>query len=83
MKSGSRPFDDVDDFQVIKRLAEAADWVAVSGALNVKDISADGRTKCVARVLSFVDVSVLRHLRVVVNSGNGMAAVPTFDAIAA
>ena len=82
VKSGSRPLDDVDDFQVIKRLAEAADWAEGSGVLNVKDISTEARAKYVARVLSFVDVSALRPLRVVVNSGNG-AAGPSFDAIAA
>lgn len=82
VKSGSRPLDDVDDFQVIKRLAEAADWAEGSGVLDVKDISIDARAKYVARVLSFVDVGALRPLRVVVNSGNG-AAGPSFDAIAA
>ena len=82
VKSGSRPLDDVDDFKVIKHLAEAADWAEGSGVLNVKDISADARAKYVVRVLSFVDVSALRPLRVVVNSGNG-AAGPSFDAIAA
>ena len=81
VKSGSRPLDDVDDFQVIKRLAEAADWAQVSGVLDVKDISVYARSKYVERVLSFVDVSALHPLRVVVNSGNG-AAGPSFDAIA-
>lgn len=82
VKSGSLPLDDVKDFKVIKSLAEAADWAEGTGKLNVKDISADARSKYVARVLSFVDVSALRPLRIVVNSGNG-AAGPTFDAIAA
>jgi len=81
VKSGSRPLDDADDFQVIKRLAEAADWAQGSGVLDVKDISVYARSKYVERVLSFVDVSALRPLRVVVNSGNG-AAGPSFDAIA-
>ena len=82
VKSGSRPLDDVSDFQVIKRLAAAADWAEGTGVLDVKNISIDARTKYVARVLSFVDVGALRPLRVVVNSGNG-AAGPSFDAIAA
>ena len=82
VKSGSRPLDDTNDFQVIKRLAEASDWAEGSGALDVKDISVDARTKYVDRVLSFVDVDALCPLRVVVNSGNGVAG-PSFDAIAA
>jgi phosphomannomutase len=82
VKSGSRPLDDVDDFQVIKRLAETADWAEGTGVLDVNDISVEARAKYVARVLSFVAVDALRPLRVVVNSGNG-AAGPSFDAIAA
>ncbi len=82
VKSGSRPLDDMGDFQVIKRLAETADWAEGSGVLNIKDISVEARAKYVERVLSFVEVDALRPLRVVVNSGNG-AAGPTFDAIAA
>jgi phosphomannomutase len=81
VKSGSRPLDDVDDFQKIKGLAETADWIESSGTLDVKDISVEARTKYVDRVLSFIDVGVLRSLRVVINSGNG-AAGPSFDAIA-
>jgi len=82
VKSGSRPLDDVGDFQVIKRLAEVADWTEGPGVLNLKDISVDARAKYVERVLSFVNMDALRPLRVVVNSGNG-AAGPSFDAIAA
>ena len=82
VKSCSRPLDDVDDFQVIKRLAEMEDWAEGTGVLDVKDISVDAHAKYVERVLSFVEVDALCPLRVVVNSGNG-AAGPSFDAIAA
>jgi phosphomannomutase len=82
VKSGSRPLDDANDFQLIKRLAEAADWAEGPGILDVKDISVDARAKYVEQVLSFIAVGVLSPLRVVVNSGNG-AAGPSFDAIAA
>jgi len=81
VKSGSRPLDDTGDFQVIKCLAEAANWAEGTGNLDVKDISVDARAKYVKRVLSFIDVGALRPLRLVVNSGNG-AAGPSFDAIA-
>ena len=82
VKSGSRPLDDAEDLQVIKCLAESANWAEGLGVLDVKDISVDARTKYVERVLSFISVGALRPLRVVVNSGNG-AAGPSFDAIAA
>ena len=82
VKSCSRPLDYVEDFQMIKHLAETVDWIKGSGVPDVKDISVDAREKYVERVLSFVDVEALRPLRVVVNSGNG-AAGPSFDVIAA
>ena len=82
VKSGSRPLGDADDFQVIKCLAEAANWGEGPGVLDVKDVSVDARKKYVERILNFISVGALRPLRVVVNSGNG-AAGPSFDAIAA
>ena len=82
VKSGSRPLDDTDDFQVIKALAGSADWLAVARSGLVFDKSEEARSKYVDQVLSFVNVDALRPLKVVVNSGNG-AAGPTFDAIAA
>lgn len=81
VKSASRPLDDADDFQIIKHLAEVADWTEGPGVLDIKDISVEARTKYVRQVLSFIDLGTLRPLRVVINSGNG-AAGPTFDAIA-
>ena len=45
-----------------------------------KDISTEARKKYVKKVLSFVNVSKLRSMKMVVNCGNG-AAGPTFDAI--
>ena len=82
VKSGSRPLDDTDDFQVIKMLAGSADWSVGLRSGQVVDKSVEAHAKYVDQVLSFVDVDVLRPLKVVVNSGNG-AAGPTFDAIAA
>ena len=73
--------DDADDFQVIKALAELADWSPTLRSGRLIDKSAEARIKYVNQVLSFVDVDALRPLKVVVNSGNG-AAGPTFDAIA-
>ena len=82
VKSGSRPLDDIHDFQVIQMLAGSADWSVALRSGQVVDKSVDARAKYVDQVLSFVDVDALCPLKVVVNSGNG-AAGPTFDAIAA
>ena len=82
VKSGSRPLDDTNDFQVIKALAGSADWSSASRSGSLIDKSVEARAKYVDKVLSFVDVDALRPLKVVVNGGNG-AAGPTFDAIAA
>ena len=81
VKSGSRPLDDAEDFQPIKKLASSQDWqeVAITGTL--RDMSTVARDLYVDRVLSFLQVEDLKPLRIVVNSGNG-AAGPTFDAIA-
>ncbi len=44
-------------------------------------VACDNRQAYVAKVLSFVDLTALRPLTIVVNAGNG-AAGPTFDALA-
>ena len=81
VKSGSRPLDDADDFQVIKALAGSQEWLSVAEIGKELDRSGEARKAYVDRVLSFVDVKALRPLKIVVNSGNG-AAGPTFDALA-
>ena len=47
----------------------------------IQDISKGARKKYVQRVLSFLNHSNLKPLKIVANSGNGTAG-PTFDAIA-
>lgn len=81
VKSGSRPLDDASDFQPIRALAEAGVWSHGLSLGRVINRSRDAREKYVNRVLSLVDVTALRPLKIVVNSGNG-AAGPTFDVIA-
>jgi phosphomannomutase len=81
VKSGSRPLDDKDDFQVIKTLAENETWVENKSKGSVQDISKGARKKYVQRTLSFLNHSNLKPLKIIVNSGNG-AAGPTLDAIA-
>ena len=81
VKSQSRPLDDAGDFQVIKALASSQEWAGNGEVGKELDRSAEARKAYVDRVLSFVDVTALRPLKIVVNSGNG-AAGPTFDALA-
>jgi len=81
VKSHSRPLDDAGDFQVIKALARSQEWANVGEVGKEFDRSKEARKAYVDRILSFVDVKVLRPLKIVMNSGNG-AAGPTFDAIA-
>ena len=81
VKSSSRPLDDGSDFQVIRQLAETEAWAPPPSTGTIQDRAKEARAAYVRRVLSFVDVSVLKPLKIVVNSGNG-AAGPTFDAIA-
>jgi phosphomannomutase len=69
----------IADLGPIRALAEGG--VFAPGIMGgVRDVSAT-RAAYVERVLSFVEISALRPLRVLVNAGNG-AAGPTFDAIA-
>ncbi len=75
---GARPLTPVQ-FQAVKARAQAADFTA-AGAGRLTPV--DPRAAYVARLLSFVDLSALRPLKIVVNAGNG-AAGPTFDALAA
>lgn len=82
VKSGSRPLEDASDFQVIKRLAETEIWKTPVQSGQVIDHADVARQAYVKQVLSFMDVTALKPLKIVVNSGNG-AAGPTFDAIAA
>ena len=80
VKSGSRPLDDEEDFQVIKALANSQAWKSSSSNGSVKNIAVKARSLYVDKVLSFADVSQLKPLKIVINSGNG-ASGPTLDVI--
>ena len=81
VKSGSQPLDKLKDFNLIKLLAENELWASniERGSISYKEKQA--RDAYIKKVLSFVDIDVLKPQKIVVNSGNG-AAGPTFDAIA-
>ena len=80
VKSGSRPLDDVEDFQKIKMLVGSQAWAQASSIGQARDLAVDARQKYLDQLLSFVDVTELSPLKIVINSGNG-AAGPTVDAI--
>jgi phosphomannomutase len=81
VRAGSAPLDEKTGLAAIRALAEADDFgPARKGSL--RDIRDEARAAYVRRVLSFVDVTALRPLHILVNSGNGAAGL-TFDAIAA
>lgn len=81
VRQGAAPLDAATGLAHIRALAEADDFGPARSGQR-RDVSLAARAAYVGRVLSFIDVSALRPLRILVNAGNG-AAGPTFDAIAA
>lgn len=80
VREGARPIAWESGLGALHDRVMAGDFgpaAAVPGAVAPCDI----RAAYVAKVLSFVDLSALRPLRIVVDAGNG-AAGPTFDALA-
>jgi len=79
VREGSRPISGDNGLLDIKAVAEAEAWDTVARgtlrAVDTRDAYAD-------RVLSFVDVTKLRPLKILVNAGHGVAG-PAFDAVAA
>lgn len=79
VKAGSAPLGPETELPKIKRLAEENTFATTDVAGRV--LRAQGaRDAYVERVMSFVDTAALKHLKILVNAGNG-AAGPTFDAI--
>jgi phosphomannomutase len=78
---GARPLDPATDMPAIRALAEGGDFGPDKPGGEVRPARA-ARGAYVRAVLSFVDISALRPMKILVNAGNG-AAGPTFDALAA
>ncbi len=76
---GSRPLDPATELADIRAMAEKRKFLrpAENGTLTRQDI----RAAYAAKVLSFIDISKLKPLKILVNAGNG-AAGPAFDEIA-
>lgn len=80
VRRGSAPIGAADGMDAIKALAESGDFAPGQEGGKTTDVS-DTRDAYVEKLLSLVDLSALRRLRVLVNAGNG-AAGATFDALA-
>ena len=76
---GSKPLGD-NEFERIKDLAEENNFSQPQQKGVVFDKKEVARAAYVEKVLGFVDFSMLKPFKVVINSGNG-AAGPTVDAI--
>jgi phosphomannomutase len=81
VQAGSAPLSSTSGLATIKELAEQNAFPPASSDGTTVDVAAEARAAYVDRVISFVDVSALRPLKIVVNAGHGTAG-PTFDAIA-
>ena len=82
VRAGSAPLDTATGLAQIKALAEENRFQTAATCGAMRDVAAEARAAYVERICSFVDVSALKPLRILVNAGHG-AAGPTFDAIAA
>lgn len=77
---GAAPLDPATELPPIVDLASAGDFAPAAKG-SVTDFS-HARADYARAMADFVDISVLKPMRIVVNAGNGTAG-PTFDAIAA
>ena len=78
VKSASQPLDPIDDFIIIKQIAEKNDFKDIKLGGQEFDKSKELKKAYTKKLLTFIDVNLLPKLRIMVNSGNG-AAGPTFD----
>ena len=78
VKHNSQPLSHQELFS-IKHIAEQKCYTRSERFGLVTDKSETARERYIEKVMSFVDVSRLKSLRIVINSGNG-AAGPTIDA---
>ena len=77
---GSRPLDPATELAQIRQMAEAADFADAPVKGTLKPVGFAARAAYADKVMSFIEPSVLRPLKVVVNCGNG-AAAPAYEAI--
>lgn len=81
VREGAAPIGTETGMAAIRALAESGEFAPDPTRGQLRPAPA-ARMAYVQKVMSFVDVSALRPMKILVNAGNG-AAGPTFDAIAA
>ena len=77
---GAAPLDPETEFAELAALAQSGDFLSALPG-KVRDFP-EARAIYTKALVDFIDVAMLKPLKVLVNSGNGTAG-PTFDAIAA
>lgn len=77
---GSRPLSADDEMERLKEICSGPDLP--DAATPGQRSEADTREAYAEKIVSFVDISKLKPLKILVNAGNGVAG-PSFDAIAA
>lgn len=80
VKAGSAPLDPATDLPKITTLAEYGIFALGKGKGEVRAAKA-ARAAYLRNVLSFIELPVMRPMKILVNAGNG-AAGPTMDALA-
>jgi phosphomannomutase len=77
---GAKPLDPNKEILDIKSIAEKNYFEKVKSKGSYEHIGQHAREAYVQRVISFTDLSKIKPMKIVINSGNG-AAGPTFDKI--
>ncbi len=78
VKAQSKPLDPTKELPAIKHLAEKNKFGRKKKLGIRRDLSEVARESYIEKILTFVNPSLFRDYKIVVNSGNG-AAGPTFD----
>lgn len=82
VKSGSRPLEPSGEFLDLHKLVKSRSRKPLASSGTRRNMYKTARAAYIDKVISFIEPSALKPLKIVVNSGNG-AAGPTIDAIAA
>ncbi len=77
VKSGSKPLNQ-DEFSQIKGIAEKGNISISTSPGQLKDIQKKAKTQYIKKIVSFISLKDLKPLKIVLNSGNGVAG-PVVD----
>ncbi len=80
VKEQAKPLDPETDLKMIKEIAETNKYQDIAPKGKILDVKNIFRASYVDKLLEFIDISLLKRKKILVNCGNG-AAGPTFDAI--